>query len=217
MKIIDKLNKSNENTKLKEENNKELIKLRILKDKKYFIIHYIGILLNIILIINLLILIIKSKSNLVRINEILKNFKINKFKKISLNRIELNPNYYYRVLKKEADLPNLKEFYSKRTFEKRIPLPKEITCKPHIKNEELIGFLSFLTKDTIFFETGSGCSSIIAKYYSKKTYAVEGCQKYYEYGIKNGLKDVIIFKDLKPDVSSWSKPGKKSNLPYFKK
>ena len=119
-------------------------------------------------------------------------------------------------MKKEAELPNLKQFYSKRTFEKRVPLPKEITCKPHVRNEELIGFLSFLTKDTIFFETGSGCSSIIAKFYSKKTYAVEGCKKYYEYGIKNGLKDILIFKNLKPDDPKWSKPGKQSNLEDWK-
>ena len=60
----------------------------------------------------------------------------------------------------------------------------------------LTAFLSLLTKNTIFFETGSGCSSVIAKYYAKKTYAVEGCKKYYEIGIKNGLKDILLFNDL---------------------
>jgi hypothetical protein len=120
------------------------------------------------------------------------------------------------ILKNEAEMPHLKEVNKKRIFEKRIPLPKEIKCKPHFINEELTAFLSFLTKDTIYFETGSGCSSIIAKYYAKKTYAVEGCIKYYKIDIKNGLKDVIIFKDLKPDDYTWSFPGKKSNLNDWK-
>ena len=112
-------------------------------------------------------------------------------------------------------MPQLKVI-QKRTLEKRLPLTKEIKCKPHIKESELIGFLSLLTKDTIFFETGSGCSSVIAKYYAKKTYAVEGCKKYYEIGIKNGLKDNLIFKDLKPDDPTWSYPGKKTNIDDWK-
>jgi len=58
-----------------------------------------------------------------------------------------------------------------------LPLTKEIKYKPHIREPQLISFLSILTKDTIFFETGSGCSSIIAKYYAKKAYSVEGCKK----------------------------------------
>ena len=119
-------------------------------------------------------------------------------------------------LKNEEKMPHFNKVTMKRTFEKRVPLPKEIKCKPHFIYEELTAFLSFLTKDTIYFETGSGCSSIIAKYYEKKTYAVEGCIKYYKIGIKNGLKDVLIFKDLKPDVFKWSYPGKKSNLNDWK-
>ena len=102
------------------------------------------------------------------------------------------------------------------TFEQRLPLPEKIKCSPHIQGKELIAFLSFLKKDIIFFETGSGCSSLIAKYYAKKTYAVEGCKKYYELGIKNGLKDNLLFRDLKPDDSTWSYPGKKSNLNDWK-
>ena len=108
------------------------------------------------------------------------------------------------------DSPKLKEISLKRTYQKRLPLSKEINCKPHFTDEELVAFLSLLTKDTIYFETGSGCSSIIAKYYTKKSYAVEGCQKFYDLGIKNGLKDNIIFKNLKPDNYKWSYPGSKS-------
>jgi hypothetical protein len=119
-------------------------------------------------------------------------------------------------LKYEAEMPHLNEILKKRTFEKRVPLPNAIKCKPHLINEELTAFLSFLTKDTIYFETGSGCSSIIAKYYAKKTYAVEGSIKYYKIGIKNGLRNNIIFKDLKPDILDWSFPGKKSNMNDWK-
>ena len=57
---------------------------------------------------------------------------------------------------------------------------------------------------------------MIAKYYAKKTYAIEGCKKYYEFGIRNGLKNNIIFKDLKPDDPTWSYPGKNSNLNDWK-
>lgn len=56
----------------------------------------------------------------------------------------------------------------------------------------------------------------MAKYFAKKTYAIEGCKKYYDIWIKNGLKDVLIFKDLKPDRTTWSYPGKKSNINDWK-
>ena len=118
---------------------------------------------------------------------------------------------------KERDRPYFNEINKKRTFEERYPLTKEINCKPHFTPNELIAFLSFLTNETIFFETGSGCSSVIAKYYAKKTYAVEGCKQWYELGIKNGLKDNLIFHDLKPDNQRWSYPGKKSTLEDWKK
>ena len=34
---------------------------------------------------------------------------------------------------------------------------------------------------------------------------------------KNGLKDILIFNDLKPDNPTWSFPGKKSNITDWKK
>jgi hypothetical protein len=117
----------------------------------------------------------------------------------------------------EAKMPHLNEIIKKRKFKINLPLPKEIKCNSHLNLFELSAFLSLLTKDTIFFETGSGCSSIIAKYYAKKTYAVEGCKKFYEIGIKNGLKDILLFNDLKPDNPIWSYPGKKSNITDWKK
>ena len=110
----------------------------------------------------------------------------------------------------EKNRPNFEEINKKRTFEIRVPLNKDIKCHPHFTPIELIAFLSFLTKDTIYFETGSGCSSLIAKYYAKQSYAVEGCKVFYEKDIKNGLKDNIIFHDLKPDNPTWSYPGKQS-------
>jgi hypothetical protein len=132
-------------------------------------------------------------------------------KKISVNSVEFD-NFM-----KEIDRPYLQEINKKRTFEKRLPLTEEIHCKPHFRGVELAAFLSFLTENTIYFETGSGCSSVIAKYYAKKSYAVEGCRDWYEEGVKNGLKENILFRDLKPDNKSWSFPGRKSTLNDWKK
>ena len=146
------------------------------------------------------------------INSENKNYNNPKKKKIS--------NYFINNLKtsfvNERNRPYFKEINKRRTFENRFPLSKNINCKPHFYDNELIAFLSFLTKNTTFFETGSGCSSLIAKYYTKKSYAVEGCKEWYEKGIKNGLKDNLIFRDLKPDNTSWSIPGKNSNINDWK-
>ena len=127
----------------------------------------------------------------------------------------------YLILEKELYNKNLSEINKKRTFEKRYPLPPEIKCTEHLKDGGLIdmmAFTSFLTKNTIFFEFASGCSSIIAKYYSKNSYAVEGNKKWYDIGISKGLKQNLLFKDLKCDGSgpmlSW--PGKKSNIEDWK-
>ena len=125
------------------------------------------------------------------------------------------------LLEKELENKNLSEINKKRTFEKRYPLPNEINCFEHLKSSGLIdmmAFTSFLTKDTIFFEFASGCSSIIAKYYAKKSYAVEGNKLWYDIGIRNGLRKNLLFKDLKCDGSgkmlSW--PGKNSNIDDWK-
>ena len=166
-------------------------------------------------IVNLYIINRKTKFNLSKLNNLIKRIQKKDFndkKNIKyITKNDFSYRYYYNnVLKKEVDSPKLKEISLKRTYQKRLPLSKEINCKPHFTDEELVAFLSLLTKDTIYFETGSGCSSIIAKYYTKKSYAVEGCQKFYDLGIKNGLKDNIIFKNLKPDNYKWSYPGSKS-------
>ena len=130
-------------------------------------------------------------------------------------------NSIHMILLKELDNKNLSEINKRRIFEKRYPLPKEIKCSEHLKDEGLIdmmAFTSFLTKNTIFFEFASGCSSIIAKYYSKNSYAVEGNKKWYDIGLSKGLKQNLLFKDLKCDGSgpmlSW--PGKKSNIDDWK-
>lgn len=124
-------------------------------------------------------------------------------------------------LEYESKLLHLSTINKKRTFEKRFPLPSNINCYEHMREgglQDLMAFTSFLTKDTIFFEFGSGCTSIIAKYYSKKSYSIEGNKKWYELGIKNGLKGNIILKDIKPDGKGnlWSTPGKKSNIKNWK-
>ena len=139
---------------------------------------------------------------------------------IKQKQIQINPSKNLEIaFLKEKERPYLYELNKKRIFENRLPLLKKINCIPHFSIKELLIFLSFLTKDTIYFETGSGCSSIIAKYFAKKSYAVEGCKKWYEKGIQNGLKDNLIFHDLKPDNPEWSYPGKNSTIedwkPYF--
>ena len=162
-------------------------------------------------------LINNKKDNFIPLTKVNKNHKQNK-KIISQELIDTT----HWILKKELDNKYLEEINNKRIFEKRYPLPKEIKCSEHLKDEGLIdmmAFTSFLTKNTIFFEFASGCSSIIAKYYAKKSYAVEGNKKWYDIGISNGLKQNLLFKDLKCDGSgpmlSW--PGKKSNINDWKK
>lgn len=150
-----------------------------------------------------------------------KNFKPVIFNKNKNNIPQevIDANHF--LLKKELENKNLSEINKKRTFEKRYPLPEEINCSEHLKDGgllDMMAFTSFLTKETTFFEFASGCSSIIAKYYTKKSYAVEGNQKWYDIGVANGLRNNLLFKDLKCDGSgpmlSW--PGKKSTIADWK-
>jgi hypothetical protein len=212
------MNNFNENDKM---NNNNLFKVKKLKNNKRKLIDFLLIILSLINLTLILSLMMK-KTKLQRIlkENNLKNDNI----KVELDKTKMlivknhkSLSHLQKKLLYEENMPHLNEVIKKRTFENRLPLPKEIKCKPHLRKEELMAFLSLLTKDTIFFETGSGCSSIIAKYYAKKTYAVEGCTKFYEIGIKNGLKDVILFNDLKPDNPTWSYPGKKSDINDWKK
>ena len=65
---------------------------------------------------------------------------------------------------------NLKDLNKKRTFDVNLPLPREVTCIPHFFSvDNLMAFISFLTKDTIFFGTGNCCGSIIEKIFCKKS------------------------------------------------
>ena len=211
------MNNFNENDKM---NNNNLFKVKKLKNNKRKLIDFLLIILSLINLTLILSLMMK-KTKLQRIlkENNLKNDNI----KVELDKTKMlivkndkSLSHLQKKLLYEESMPHLNEVIKKRTFENRLPLPKEIKCKPHLRKEELMAFLSLLTKDTIFFETGSGCSSIIAKYYAKKTYAVEGSIKYYKIGIKNGLRNNIIFKDLKPDILDWSFPGKKSNMNDWK-
>lgn len=211
------MNEFNEN----EQMNNNLAQLKYFKNNKKKKLLDLFIFFLIFLIFEFILYIILIKTRLQRIkkeNNLKKNDMKMEIDKINLI-ITKNKGIFGNLQNKleyEAEMPHLNKILKKRTFEKRIPLVKEIKCRPHLVNEELTAFLSFLTKDTIYFETGSGCSSVIAKYYAKKTYAVEGSIKYYKIGIKNGLKDVIMFKNLKPDILDWSFPGNKSNLNIWK-
>jgi len=170
------MNIVNENDK-KENNLIKTLKLENNIKKKFIFILFI-IILYFIVILNLF---LKKKKTQNIIKEI--NLKKEKIK------YDKNKNYFsflQTMLFYESKMPHLNEIIKKRIFKISLPLPKDIKCQPHLRNQELTAFLSLLTKDTIFFETGSGCSSVIAKYFAKKTYAVEGCKKYYEIGIKMG-------------------------------
>jgi len=208
---------NNENEKM----NNNLFQLKYFKNnkKKRLLELFLFILITLIFEYILFFVLIKVKLQRIKKENNLKKFdmklEMDKIKMIIMKNNDIFGSLQDK-LKYEEEMPHLNEVLKKRTFEKRIPLPKEIKCKPHLINEELTAFLSLLTKDTIYFETGSGCSSIIAKYFAKKTYAVEGSIKYYKFGIKNGLKDVIMFKNLKPDNLDWSFPGNKSNLNDWK-
>ena len=212
------MNSFNENDKM---NNNSLFDRKKLKNNKKKLFCFFIIILTLINLAHISSLMMK-KTNLKKIlkENNLKNDNIKKElikTKILIAKNSKSLSHLQEKILYEKSMPHLSEIIKKRTFENRLPLPKEIKCKPHLRNEELYAFLSLLTEDTIFFETGSGCSSIIAKYYAKKTYAVEGCTKYYKIGIKNGLKDVLLFNDLKPDHPTWSYPGKKSDINDWKK
>ena len=145
------------------------------------------------------------------------NNKLKKNKIITEEQIRLSQSQ----LENQLNIPIFQDINNKRTFEKRYPLPKEIKCHEHIQDAGLLDemvFTSFLTKNTTFFEFASGCSSIIAKYYTRKSYAVEGNKKWYDIGIKNGLKDNLLFRDLKCDGTGGllSYPGKNSTLEDWK-
>jgi hypothetical protein len=185
----------------------------------YSKLRFLIIFILLISIINLIILILnnfhKKALEKIKIQEIMLKKKTKETKNKITNYVtkDLMPD----LISNEINRISLKEINQKRTFEKRFPLPKEIDCKSHLTKNELVGLLSFFTKNTIYFETGSGCSSIMAKYYTKKSYAIEGCRFWYEKGIKNGLKENLIFHDLKPDNPNWSYPGKDSTLDDWKK
>lgn len=214
-----KTNKYDEEKSFNDLNNSETNELRInlnRQNEKSFSLIFLFIFFTLINAIILMINFSKKdfclKVNMNKNSNLNSENNLNEIAKAQIFSQEIN-NFFI----KERDRPYFKEINKKRTFDQRYPLTKQINCKPHFTTNELIAFLSFLTKETIYFETGSGCSSIIAKYYAKKSYAVEGCKEWYERGIKNGLKDNLIFHDLKPDTSSWSIPGKESTLNDWKK
>ena len=191
----------------------------------------IGIFVNIIFIFCSIAIIIYNETKKKKLYLELKTYQNDHKNKIdikNLNKFLINvkkEKIYYKIsnklqeslLKYESQMPHLKELNKKRTFNNLLPLPESIKCNPHFfSTEELLAFMSFLTEDTIYFETGTGCSSIIAKYYAKKTYSIEGSKFWYEKGIKNGLNNSLIFKDLKTDNNQWSVPGSRSNLDDWK-
>ena len=170
IKEIKKFNFPKKNTKY----NKVKKELDIIKKKNFCL--KVLVLVFILLIIIILAKIILFNNNSLKFDyqNIKELIKIDNERENNKNIYSLINSHINDILMKEKDRPYLEIINKKRTFEKRLPLTKDIKCKPHFSEYELGAFLSFLTKNTIFFQTGSGCSSIIAKYYAKKTYAVEG-------------------------------------------
>lgn len=225
MKEEDKLNNKMDESKFNLNNNY----ISIIDNRKKITnlnkIIFLLILINIILISLLISFVFLRKNNNKNLKELDNKIDV-KYLQNFISNVK-RESYNYRKknvleevwLKYEENMPHLRELNKKRTFENRLPLPKEINCEPHFfSQEELIGFMSFLTNKTIFFETGSGCSSIIASYYSKRVYSIEGSKYWYEKGKnrKNNNKNNYILKDLKVDDNNWSVPGKKSNIEDWK-
>jgi hypothetical protein len=128
-------------------NNNNLINLIQLKNSKKKLLNYkiFNLFIFILLFINIfLILNLKFKNARLKIKLEEKDLKNNNLKK-ELDKIKMlmirnkKPlKYYQKKLANEANMPHLKEIIKKRTFEERLPLPKEIKCKSHFLLEELV-------------------------------------------------------------------------------
>ena len=133
------MNSFNENDKM---NNNNIVIVRQLKDNKRKLIDIFIIILifiNLALILSLMM----KKTKLQR--QIKENNLKNDDIKVELDKTKMlfvkNNKSFSRLQKKllyEESMPHLNEVIKKRAFENRLPLPKEIKCKPHLRKEELI-------------------------------------------------------------------------------
>ena len=144
------MNSFNENENDKINKNSNLIVIKQFKNIKRKLFDFFIIILN---LINLALIssLMTKKTNL---KKILKenNLKTKKNMKVELDKTKMliakNQKTFNNnrkdLLLYEKNMPHLNEIIKKRTFEKRLPLPKEIKCTPHFRKEELIAFLSLL-------------------------------------------------------------------------
>ena len=136
------INKNYEHIKnINDSNNSDIYDLKLLLNN---FIHKVNT--KIFLIISLILV-----NNLILILLYCKNFhKKEKQESLIERRAYNNKLYIYpsdllqKRLRKEIYRPCLKEINKKRTFEKRFPLAKEITCKPHFKEDEIFNNLQLL-------------------------------------------------------------------------
>lgn len=112
--------------------------------KKQLLFHiFIFILTIAILILFLNLNLQKTRFQSILKDNNLKNTNINlELEKIKMLILKNNKNiksikFLQNKLINEANMPHLNETIKKRTFEERLPLPKEIKCKPHLNSEEL--------------------------------------------------------------------------------
>ena len=135
------MNRFNENDKMNKNSN--LIVIKQFKNIKRKLFDFFIIILN---LINLALLssLMMKKTNLKTIlkenNLKTKNMKVelDKTKMIIAKNQKTFNNNRKDLLLYEKNMPHLNEIIKKRTFEKRLPLPKEIKCTPHFRKEELL-------------------------------------------------------------------------------
>ena len=129
----------NENDKI---NNNNLVEEKKLKNNKRKLINFLISTLTLINFILILSLMLKKK----KLQKILKennlkndNIKVELDKtKMLIVKNDKSLSHLQKKLLYEESMPHLNEVIKKRTFENRLPLPKEIKCKPHLSKEELI-------------------------------------------------------------------------------
>ena len=95
------------------------------------------------------------------------------------------------------------------------PLPKEIKFKPVMNEIEIKNFLSFMKKDNIYFEFGSGGSTNIVSYYNLKAYSVESDIKWHNKLRNEGINVNYLTVDLKSTGMGY--PGKNTSVKDWKK
>jgi len=128
-----------------------------------------------------------------------------------------------KLLKISNENLHLKKYFENRINElKRSsiewPLPEEIKFKPLMTNNEIKAFSSFLKKDNIYFEFGSGGSTNLAFYYKlKKIYSVDSDVRWHSQLKDSNINVTYITVDLKSKPNNLGYPGPETTVEDWKK